>query len=372
MQSHVHLHNDPRTPKHWLQKAKGMAQQIRTTSSSWMRGVATTLNEQGLDAAALFAEVGLAIEELDDCDRRWPTEALSRLWVLAAERSGNPDIGLAKLDAPRPDNYGVAGYAMMSSATLLAGLTRLIRYMCLVSDAVTITLEPGDGGRWVRTDVYGGECPIPRQRYDYGVVNLLNLCRWMLDRRLTPLSTRFSHAVPLSIASYNKAFQSPLEFDAPFNGFLIAEQDLACKLTTSAPELAAIHDRIADEALERLVKTDTAHRARTAIAKLLPDGSPLRSAIAAELGLSDRTFQRRLADEGISFSDLVEDVRRELAQRHLADSRMTLTDIGYLLGYADQSTFFRASNRWFGESPGEYRSRVMNGHRREIEAAQQK
>ncbi|WP_316239302.1 AraC family transcriptional regulator [Bradyrhizobium sp. SZCCHNR1015] len=346
-----------------------MDQQIRTTSSSWMRGVATTLNEQGLDAAALFAEVGLSIDDLDDCDRRWPTEALSRLWVLAAERSGNPDIGLAKLDAPRPDNYGVAGYAMMSSPTLLAGLMRLIRYMCLVSDAVTITLEPGHGGRWIRTDVFGGECPIPRQRYDYGVVNLLNLCRWMLDRPLTPLATRFSHAVPLSIACYNRAFQSPLEFDAPFNGFLVSDQDLACKLTTSAPELSAIHDRIADEALERLVKADTAHRARAAIARLLPDGSPLRSAIAAELGLSDRTFQRRLADEGLSFSDLVDDVRRELAQRHLSDFRMTLTDIGYLLGYADQSTFFRASNRWFGESPGEYRSRVMRGVRREIALA---
>ena len=83
-----------------------MAQQIRTTSSSWMRGVATTLKEQGLDAAMLFAEVGLSIEDLDDCDRRWPTEALSRLWVLAAERSGNPDIGLANVDAPRPDHYG--------------------------------------------------------------------------------------------------------------------------------------------------------------------------------------------------------------------------------------------------------------------------
>lgn len=323
------------------------------------------LTGQGLDAAALFAEVDLSIADLDDCDHRWPTEALSRLWVLAAERSGNPDIGLAKRDAPRPDHYGVAGYAMMSSPDLKTGLARLIRYMCLVSDAVTITLEPGQGGHWVRTDVFGGECPIPRQRYDYGVVNLLNLCRWMLDRRLTPLATRFTHPVPLSIAAYNEAFQSPLEFDAPFNGFLVSDQDLACKLTTSAPELIAIHDRIADEALERLVRNDTTHRARSAIAKLLPDGSPLRSAIAAELGLSDRTFQRRLADEGISFSDLVDDVRRELAQRYLADSRMTITDIGYLLGYADQSTFFRASNRWFGESPGEYRSRVLNGYQRE-------
>ena len=131
----------------------------RTTSSAWMRGVANTMRAQGLDAAELFAEIGLSIADLDDPDYRWPTEQASRLWTLATERSGNPDIGLSNPHLPRPDQYGIVGYAMMSSPDLLAGLRRLIRYICLVSDAVTITLEPGAGGRWMRLELYGGECP---------------------------------------------------------------------------------------------------------------------------------------------------------------------------------------------------------------------
>ena len=334
----------------------------RTTSSAWMRGVANTLSAQGQDAAALFAAAGLSIKDLDDCDFRWPTEGVSRLWAIAAERSGNPDIGLFNPHTPRPDQYGLVGYAMMSSADLEAGLVRLIRYLCVVSDAVTMTLEPGKGGKWMRQELFGGECPIPRQRYDYAIVTLLTFCRWMLGRPFKPLAASFRHPVPMSLAAYNDAFGTPLRFDAPFNGFLVSSEDLACKLPTAMPELADLHDRIAGQALLKLDMDDTVHRAREVIARYLPDGSPLRSAIAAELKMSDHTFQRRLAAEGTSFTELVDETRRELAQRHLSDARLSSSEIAYLLGYADQSTFFRAAHRWFGLSPGEYRARVMEGH----------
>src|SRR5579863_5067885 len=106
----------------------------------------------------------------------------------------------------------------------------------------------------------------------------------------------------MSIAAYNEAFGSPLQFDAKFNGFLISDEDLASKLPTGIPELADLHDRLAAQALRKLVLPDTTLHAREAIAKRLQDGSPLRSAIAAELNMSDHTFQRRLAAEETSFT----------------------------------------------------------------------
>jgi AraC-like DNA-binding protein len=337
-----------------------------------MRGVARTLESQGLNVAALFAEAGLSTENLNEPDFRWPTEGASRLWVIAAERSGNPDIGLVEPHMPRPDQYGVVGYAMMSSPDLETGLVRLIRYLCVVSDAVTITLEPDTGGKWMKLELFGGECPIPRQRYDYAILTLLTFCRWMLSRPLRPLAAAFAYPVPISLAAYNEAFNAPLQFDAPFNGFLVSSEDLACKLPTGIPELAELHDRIAGQAIRKFEsRTGTTHRAREAIARRLQDGTPLRSMIAADLNMSDHTFQRRLTSEDTSFTDLVDDTRRELAQHHLADSRVTISEIAYLLGYADQSTFFRATHRWFGEPPGEYRTRVFDGRAREIQAARQ-
>ena len=261
---------------------------------------------------------------------------------------------------------------MMSSPDLQTGLVRLITLpFCIVSDAVIITLEPGTGDRWVKLEPFGGECPIPRQRYDYGLLTLLTFCRWMLSRPLKPLVTAFTHSVPMSIAAYNEAFNSPLQFDAKFNGFLVSSEDLACKFPTAAPELAELHG--SESYWSRLYsgsrRQGTTHRARHAIARRLQDGTPLRSDIASELKLGDHTFQRRLAEEGTSFTDLVDDTRRDLAQHHLTDPRtLTFAEIAYLLGYADQGTFFRASHRWFGESPGEYRARVLEGRRRELAA----
>src|SRR6266404_4764037 len=295
----------------------------RTTSSAWIRGVANTLQSQGLDAEALFADAGLSFEQLDNPEQRWPTEQVRRLWSLAAERSGNPAVALSNPHLARPDHYGVVGYAMMSSPDLMTGLSRLIRYLCIVSDAASISLNEGPGGRWVRLEMFGGQCLVPRQRYEYGRLTLLTFCRWMLGRSLKPLVAAFSHPPPVAIEPYNEAFGCPFQFGATFNAFLVANQDLASKLPTAVPQLADVHDRIAGLALLRLEKPDASHRAREAIARHLQDGTPLRSEIASDLKLSDHTFQRRLTEEGTSFTELVDETRRELAQHHLIDPRMS-------------------------------------------------
>src|SRR5262245_11310452 len=343
----------------------------RTTSSAWMRGVASTLAAQGLDVAALFAQAGLRIEDLEHGDFRWPTEGVNRLWALTAERSGNPDVGLCNPDM-RPDHYGLVGYAMMSSPDLETGLARLIRYNGVVSSASTISFEPAKGGKWTRVELFGNETPIPRQRYDYMALIMLTFCRWVLGRPIKPLAAAFMHRAPVSLAAYDEAFGAPLRFDAPFNGLLISSADLASKLATAVPELADVHDPIAWEALRKLEQTEISRRAREAVVRHLPDGAPSRSTIAATLSMSDHTFQRRLTSEGTSFSKLVDETRRELVQRHLADRRLSSSEIAYLVGYSDQSTFFRATHRWFGESPGEYRARLAAGHEREIAEVRRK
>jgi len=329
----------------------------RTTSSTWMRGVAQTLAAQGLDAAALFTQAGLDLTGLDDADRRWPTEAVSRLWQLAEQRCGNPAQALMGPPLQAPAHYGVVGYAMMSSPQLRTALERLVRYLRLVSDAASISLLAQPASHCIRLDLHGGASPVPRQRYEYGLLTLLEFCRWLGGRELRPLWACFSFPAPADEQPYRAAFQCALRFDADFNGICIADHDLAAKLPTGLPALAELHDDVARRGLDRLQDPRTSHRAQEVIAKRLQDGDPQRADVAAALGLGDSTFKRQLAREGTSFSALVDATRRDLAQRYLGQAQVSLTQIVYLLGYADQSNFFRACLRWFGRPPGEVRAR---------------
>ncbi len=94
---------------------------------------------------------------------------------------------------------------------------------------------------------------------------------------------------------------------------------------------------------------------------MLPDGEPRRAALAKALGVSERTLQRRLGHENASFHVLLDGTRRELAQEYLANSRLSLAEVAYLLGFADKSNFFRSFKRWFATSPGEFRRRLRAG-----------
>jgi AraC-like DNA-binding protein len=102
------------------------------------------------------------------------------------------------------------------------------------------------------------------------------------------------------------------------------------------------------------------YRAREVIIRKLPDGEPRRDDVASALRLSERTFQRRLAEEATSFLKLVDDTRRELAEQYLGWLHLSLAQAAYLLGFADQRSFFRACKRWFKLSPGQYRNQLQH------------
>ena len=105
------------------------------------------------------------------------------------------------------------------------------------------------------------------------------------------------------------------------------------------------------------------YRAREVIIRRLPDGEPRRDEVAGELCMSERTLQRRLEEEATSFVQLLDDTRRELAEQYLGRLHLSLAQAAYLLGFSDQSSFFRACRRWFDLSPGQYRSQLLERYR---------
>jgi AraC-like DNA-binding protein len=247
---------------------------------------------------------------------------------------------------------------MMSSSDLRTSIERLIKYLRLISDAVAIRLDEASEGTRVTIDFVGGTRPVPRQRREYGLLMMLSLCRWILGGTLNPAAASFAGPRPDDLTPYRAVLRCPLTFGAACDSFTIGSDDLARSLPTSMPSLFSLHERIARLRLERLQKSDMGRRVQEAVEKRLQDGTPLRAQIAADLHTSDHTLQRRLAQEKTSFDQLVEGTRRQLATQLLADEGVSFVDITFMLGYADERSFFRACSRWFGSTPGEVRARV--------------
>lgn len=330
----------------------------RTVSAAWVKGIVELFQGLGLDAATLFREAGLALDELKNQDARFPPASISAVWDAAIKHTGNPDIGLALPEVPHPASFDSIAYAMMSCPHLLAGFERLLRYMRIVSDAATIELHPEEGGYGMTVVLDDGGRPLPRARIEFVLVTILNLCRWLTGRDIRPVAADFPYPVPDNVDAYTKAFRCPLHFNAAIHQIHFAMSDMMAPLPMANPELAAVVDRMAGQHLKRLDSSGASYKIRELIIRRLPDGDPLRADIAREMCLSERTLQRRLQEEGTSFNELVDDTRRELTEQYLTSSELPLAQIAYLLGFADQSTFFRACKRWFDISPGEYRNRA--------------
>jgi AraC-like DNA-binding protein len=331
----------------------------RTTAAVWVKGIVEMLAAEGLDVRALLAAAGIDPVALDAPAARLSTEKISRLWELAAERSGNPAIGLAQHHVARPASFDAVGYAMMSCADLRGAFERLIRYLLILSDALTLTMSEERAGYRLTFVLFGGDRPVPRQRMEFIFVTVIGFCRWISGREVHPLAVELPYPAPADPAPYRAVFRCPVSFDASRNSLLFAAADMVAPLPTSNPQLAELHERFAGEYLRNFDHAQTSYRAREVIIRRLPDGEPRRDEVAGELCMSERTLQRRLEEEATSFIALLDDTRRELANEYLGRLHLSLAQAAYLLGFADQSSFFRACRRWFHVSPGQYRSQLQ-------------
>lgn len=329
----------------------------RNTSSAWVRGVVEMFAAEGVDIDALCRDTGLARDALDDPARRYSIDEVSLLWESAVARSGKATLGLSRELASTYGKLGVVGYAMMACPTLLAALERLARSMDVVSNAATFGLREAPEGHWFELGHAGGERPVPRQRTEFGMLTILNFCRWITDRDVTAAVVEFVNPSPGDARVHEAVFGCPVRFGQPANRALLRRADLALPLSARDPAIAALHGRLVEEELERLDGAPISHRVRDQLAGRLSETEPRREQIAAALKLSDRTLQRRLQAEGTSFQQLLDDTRRELAQEYLRKHRNSLSEVAALLGFVDQSNLFRACKRWFGVSPGRYRAR---------------
>lgn len=333
--------------------------ELRTSAATWLEGVLSVFEDEGLDVPWLMRGAHFDPDSLHQQNARIPVDEITTLWQLAIAQ-GKPTLGLSRELAASHSKLGTVGHAMACCADLGTAYGLVTRYMPVISDATVFTVQGEARGAWVAIEHIGGRLPIPRQRVEHALLTTLMQSSWLTRRELQPLAVELAFPAPADERPHRDAFGCPVRFDARANRMLIASEDLALPLPTHHPALAEMQLQLLEDQLDQLGQTTTSAQVCAEIARRLPHGEPRRQDVAAGLGLAERTLQRRLQEETVSFQSLLDRTRRELAQQYLAQERHTLTDVAELLGFVDSSNFFRACKRWFGLPPAQYRSRLWH------------
>jgi len=316
------------------------------------------LQKAGIDLAKVAVRAGLAPGDLK---KPLTPEQADRVFVVIYETVDNPAAGLALgLQPMRAELFGVVGFSAMTSPDFGAALARIARYNALVSACQIDILADGDACE-VRIRYDGPVRPYSRSRLDIQMGTLLTFGRMFTEQAIVPLRVMLTE-LPAYHAHYAEAFGCEALFEQPHDAIVFRRADLDLPLVSANPHVAALFDNAAERDLRAhgAAGGRTAGAVREILRKQLRGDAPDIEGVATALSLSARTLQRRLAEEGVRFTRLLDEARMEMAQRYLSAGRASLTEIAYLLGFSEPNSFFRSFKRWTGKTPADFRQERGN------------
>ncbi len=339
------------------------ANESRVIASYFVPALLRYLQKRALDVAGLCATHGI---DADAAQREMvllPVSRVRRIGDDAVALSGDPFLGTTVARDRRMGSYGALEFVARSAPTLGEAIAQLIRFQRLVLDHAGIELVVHGGRAKLQHDIGVGAAGYARQASEFVLATEVLFFRSITGQHLRPQRVWFAHPRPAEPLDplIDLFGTSELAFGARSNGIELTGAELELPLLSAD---AALHDFLERHALRELpqpAQDDVRPTLRRVLSRALAAGQPSAQATARTLGMTTRTLQRRLADAGTTFQGEVERTRRELAMMYLADRTLSIAEVGFLLGYADQRSFLRAFRRWTGTAPSAYRAASLAG-----------
>lgn len=336
-------------------------------SAPFVRVVVDYLQAQEMDTSAVLSALGLSEAQLSDAAQRVPSLRLTRALHLAQSLCGDPQTSLNIAALVRPAHLGSLGYALLSAPEGGAGLTLFERMQTLVCNEMLCHHTVSGPVVESRHELLG---PVPRDPafWTFFVAARHGFARWVSGRELVPLRIDLPCPPPADPEPFLRFIGAPVRFNTPDCRELIPTEWLSWGNPNADPAVHGLMASIAGQQHQAAADNTDEILAllKQRIVLSLHEGSvPTLDSAVAQLfgqahtaGASSRQLQRRLAERGLSFKSLVEDVRREQALSHLEQTDLPLADVAQRLGYAEPSSFHRAVRRWTGLTPLAVRERA--------------
>lgn len=321
-----------------------------------LRGLVHAASAVGVDRAALLARLRISPDELDR-DTSVPTAVIAIAWQEAPALSGDPLFGLHAGQHAEIGSYDILDYLFLTSATLGDACRALERYHRIVTPTwrldLVVDADTARFRQWAPADLV---TPL-RHAWDFFFSGSLKRIRSATPSDTLPREVRLMHSAPSDAdrKEYERVLGCPVSFGHPIGEFVFDARLLERTMLSANPTLHRLVVRHADELVARVPSDqDLLVRARTLLPLLLKDPELSLEKLAEQLGVGERTLQRKLAEHEITYKDLVQQTREEHALRGLESGAQTVQELAYELGFNSTAAFSRAFKRWRGVAPSEW------------------
>lgn len=313
-----------------------------------------------LAVADVAQAAGVAATVLDPLPDSLAAADYVRLLDAGARLSTQSDFGLRVGQRVRPGTYSVYGLILLSCRDLAQAFEQTLRYEGLAHDLGRSALRVADG---VAEYQWHSHFPGASHHLAESVFAGVRVFGdWLTGRRLPALEVAFAHEKPSDTQAHRDLFGCEVAFGATVHCARFDASLLALPVPHADPAMVPVLQRHAESLLRQRMQSapGIAAQVHASIQRNLAQDRATLAVVAEELGLTVRTLQRKLAETQSGFQQMLDAVRKDLAQDYLGQPDLSLIDIAFLLGFQDQSAFTHAFKEWTGHSPGAYRDRLRS------------
>jgi AraC-like DNA-binding protein len=330
------------------------ASQIR---AAVLTGFAELARKLGHDPVGLLKSAGLDTRVLIEPDMPIGADKVCKVLELAAIETNSEDFGLRLAQMHGIGTLGPIGMLAREQSSVGEAMRTLGDYLYLHNSAAHLTLRT-EGDTLEIVISLNAPRGIPmRQANELMMAATVGVMRSFLGAQWNPLGVCFPHAAPGRREAHRRLFRCSIEFEQPMLSLIVSSADMRRPVDSSNPEFQRYARQWVD-ALAAQANSDQslAESARRLIPLLLSSGNCTAERLAGYFRLNRRTVHSKLRQSGTSFSELVNGVRRELAESSVRESRRSLRDISDMLGFSHLSGFSRWFTAEFGASPSQWRN----------------
>lgn len=322
--------------------------------------------DYGLSPENILNDNHVSLEILNNNLKRITGEDFQRIIRYLIEETDDPCFGLKTSRYVQAGSYSVLGYMVMNCKSLKEALIKAPLYERLVGDmgvSEVKTLENGDTEmRWICN--YSD--PMVRPHMIANVLgSWVNFARFLVDKpegKPKQVWLEFSKPNTQSVLQFQSMFNCPIRFNAPYNALIMDDYLISLPMRQPDDQLLKTLENHAEILMADISdKQPLPIQAKNVIRGLLLEGVPRKDMVSKRLGLTERTFQRKLQQYDCSYQQLLDEIRMEQAKELLTQTELPAQEIAIRLGFSEPRSFHRSFKKWLNTTPGEYREANKNG-----------